>query len=238
MAKNHLSRLAAPKRWPILRKSTKWIVRPAPGPHSLNESIPLAVLFRDILNYVKTSKEIQKVLNDKNILVDKVVRTSHNFPVGLMDVIEIPSVEEYYRVVYDEKGRFFVISIKKDQAKLKLLKVIRKNIVKGSKIQATFHDGRNLLLGKSECSVGDSILFDLEKKSISKLLPLEKNSLVYINDGNYTGKTGKVKEILSTKGLQKKRIIVEIDNKDYTTLAEYVFVIGKDKAEIDLGIKK
>ncbi|MBI2148099.1 30S ribosomal protein S4e [Candidatus Woesearchaeota archaeon] len=238
MVQNHLSRIAAPNSWSLKRKTNKWIARPMPGPHSLNHSFTLSFLLNNILEYAKTAKEVRKILNDGDVLIDNIVRKESKFPVGLMDVIEIPKLKEFYRITYNNKGKFSLISIKKDEAKLKLLKIIRKSAVKGGKLQLTFHDGRNILLDKFNGKIGDSVLFDFDKKNINKILNLEKGSLVYLSGGSHIGKLGKIKNVIKSKDLQKPKVTVDIDGNEYITLAEYIFVLGKDKPEINLEAKK
>ena len=41
-----------------------------------------------------------------------------------------------------------------------------------------------------------------------------------------------------TQDLQKPKVVVEIDGKQYVTLRDYTFVVGKDKPEINLEVKK
>ena len=65
MVKRHLSRLTAPKSWPIKRKSTKWITRPHPGPHTLKNCMSLNIVLKNILKYAKTTKEVKKILDDE-----------------------------------------------------------------------------------------------------------------------------------------------------------------------------
>ncbi|MBS3152337.1 30S ribosomal protein S4e [Candidatus Woesearchaeota archaeon] len=238
MVQNHLSRLAAPRVWGLKRKTTKWIARPIPGPHPLKLSLTLSFLLRDILEYAKTTKEVKKILNEGQILVDGVVRKEYRFPVGLMDVLEIPKLNEYYRVVYNNNGRFSLVAIKKDEIKLKLLRIIRKTVVKSGKLQLTFHDGRNILVNKFDGNVGDSVLFDLTKGNISKIINLKKGSLVYLSGGSHVGKFGKVKDVIKAKDLQKPKVIVEVDDSEYITIADYAFVLGDNKPEISLEVKK
>lgn len=238
MGQDHISRLAAPKSWMIKRKSTKWITRPIPGPHSLNLSMPLSIVLRDILEYAKTKKEIKKILNQKNILVDKVPRTEYKFPVGFMDVLEIPSLNEYYRIIFNKKGILSLVRISKEESNLKLLKIIRKSMVKKGKMQLTFHDGRTIILEKSEGNVGDTVLFNLTNKTINKFLPLHKDYLVYLNGGSHIGNLCKVKNIIRAKDLQKPKVAVEINGKEYLTITDYAFVVGKDKPDLSLEVKK
>jgi len=238
MGKDHLFRLVAPKTWPIRRKTTKWIARPLPGPHPLKESITLSIIIRDILEYAKTTKEVKRILNNKSLLVDKVARTDYKFPVGFMDVIDFPSLNESYRVIYDDKGVFTLININKNESNLKLLGIIRKTIIKKGRTQVTLHDGRNIIVENFKGKIGDTILFDVVKKSVNKLLPLEKDSLVFLNGGTHIGSIGKVKDVIKSKDLEKPRVVVEIEGKNYDTLSKYAFVIGHDKPELSLGVKK
>ena len=56
MVKNHLTRLTAPKSWPIRRKGIKFIIRPQAGAHSLKNGISLSLVVRELLKYAKTKK--------------------------------------------------------------------------------------------------------------------------------------------------------------------------------------
>ncbi|MCX6711806.1 MAG: 30S ribosomal protein S4e, partial [Candidatus Woesearchaeota archaeon] len=124
----HLSRIAAPKSWPIKRKFRKWITKPSPGPHNLQTSIPLNVLLKEILNYARTTKEVKKSLN--NILINKVQRNDHKFPIGLFDIIEFPELKEYYTMLYDQKGNLKITKIDKAVSENKIYKITGKKILK------------------------------------------------------------------------------------------------------------
>lgn len=237
MGKRHLFRLAAPRSWPIERKLKKWVVRPVPGPYALNGCLPLALVLRDVLRYAKTKKEVNFILNGKEVLVNKVVRTEKRFPLGFMDVFELARLNEHYRVLYDKKGRLCLRSISKSDSGLKICKVIGKKTLKGKRIQLNLFDGRNILVNKDVCSVGDSVVFDFENKSIKNFLKLEKGALVYLTGGRYIGHVCKVNNIINFKGLQKPRIILSSDGKVFETMKEYAFVIGKEKSVVSLGEK-
>lgn len=238
MGQDHISRLAAPKSWPIERKINKWISRPVPGPHSLEGSIPLSVLIRDVLKYAKTAKEIKLILNQGKVLIDKKIRKEEKFPVGFMDVIEIPTLSENYRMLYNKSGVFSVMPISKEETNIKILKIINKCLVKKGMIQITLHDGRNILVNKFEGKVGDSILFDLEKKKIIKVLSLDKGASIYLSGGAHIGQIGKIKQVFKSRDLQRPRILVEVENKEYLTPVDCSFVVGQGKPEIALEAKK
>ena len=51
------------------------------------------------------------------------MRTDATYPAGFMDVISIPKTGNYFRLLYDTKGRFRVHEVSADEAKYKLCKV-------------------------------------------------------------------------------------------------------------------
>ena len=61
MGKLHLKRINAPNTWPIERKTTKWISRPRLGSQSMNKSLSLNTIIKEILKIVKTSKEVRSI---------------------------------------------------------------------------------------------------------------------------------------------------------------------------------
>jgi small subunit ribosomal protein S4e len=219
----HLSRLAAPKSWPIKRKFRKWVTKPSAGPHSLKTSIPMNVLLKEILNYAKTTKEVKKSLN--NILINKIQRKDHKFPVGLFDIIEFPELKEYYTLIFDKKGKFNIIKIDKEDAQNKIYKIIGKKILKNKKIQINLYDGTNIIVKKDQYRVGDSII--VKDKQIIKHLKLEKDAIIFIIGGKYIGSTGVVESITKGNPLQKSTIIFKHKNNLIKTIKDYAFVIEK-----------
>jgi small subunit ribosomal protein S4e len=97
MSRRHLKTINAPKSWPIKRKSKFWITRPNPGPHDLEHSLPLSVVFTELLGYTKSVREVKKILNQKVVLVNGKIREEHKFPIGIFDVLEF-SEEDNYRL--------------------------------------------------------------------------------------------------------------------------------------------
>ena len=111
-------------------------------------------------------------------------------------------------------------------------------MIKKGKLQLTFHDGRTIIMEKFEGNVGDTVLFNLTDKTISKFLPLHKDYLVYLNGGSHIGNICKVKDVLRSEDLQKPKVAVEINGREYLTLTDYAFVVGKDKPDLSLEEKK
>lgn len=222
--KRHLKRIGMPKSWPTKRKGITFIARPRPGPHNLKEGITINIILKDILKLAKTTKEIKAILNTKSFLVDNIVRTDYRFPLGVMDTISIK--DKHYRLVLDKKGKFKIISIKKEEAKEKIAKIIGKKPLKKKKMQINLYDGKNILVDKDEYKVGDSVIVSDNK--IKKCLKLEKGSFIYLTGGKHIGEIGKVEEIKKHKGITKDTITISANKKKIETSKDYAYVIENE----------
>jgi len=225
MVKNHLSRLNAPKSWPIRRKGIKFITRPSPGPHNLKECIPMSVVLQNLLKYAKTNRETKKILNEGKILVNNKVRKDHRYSLGNFDIIAIPDLKEYYLVYRNTKDKFKLLKIDEKEANNKLYKIKDKTITNKGKIQLNLFNGSNLLVDKDAYKTGDSLIIDLNTKKINKHLKLEKGARVYIIGGKRTGMVAKLVEFKKLKE-GKENIVFEADGKKLETSKDYAFVIG------------
>ncbi len=231
----HQKRLSAPKTYKIPRKVSKWVVKPSPGPHS-KDAIPLLVLVRDFLELADTGREARKIISSGEILVDGVVRKDYKFPVGLFDVVTIPKLEKSYRILFDEKGRYIPKEV--EDADLKLYRISNKTIVKGGKVQLNLFDGTNIL-GSNEYKTKDSILLRIPEKEIIDHLKFEEGALVMITGGTHAGEIGRIKSYKIVRSSAPNLVTVEGEERDITTIEDYVFVVGKKDSEkpvIDLGV--
>lgn len=225
MTKNHLPTLAAPRPWKVERKKHKWIAKPMPGPHKKDTSITLNLLLRDILGYAKTTKEIKKILNDGNLLVDGRKRKEHKFPIGFMDIIEFPKLKESHKITFNEKGKIDLEKINDNEKTHKICKIINKTAIKNKKIQINLHDGKNIIVDKSPEKVGDSVVIDLKSYKITKVIPMQKNANILLIGGKNIGKKGKLLEVVPGKGIQSTKVIYESEGAKHETLKDYVFVL-------------
>ena len=116
-SRKHLKRYKAPKSWPIHPKEDTWTVKPAPGSHAIEDSLPLLVIIRDILGLADNSREAKRIINTGNVLIDGRAVKDYKFPVGFMDVLTIPKTEENYRILLDTKGRLTLHPISAEDAK-------------------------------------------------------------------------------------------------------------------------
>ena len=232
-SRKHLKRYKAPKSWPIHPKEDTWTVKPSAGSHSINSSIPLTLVIRDVLKLADNSREAKRIINSGNVLVDGRVVKDYKFPVGFMDVIEIPKTGESYRVLLDRKGRLQLDLI--DDSSAKLSKIVNKSTIKGGKTQLNLHDGKNVIIDEDAYSVGDVISLKVPEQEIAEVYPLQEGATVLVTGGKHTGELGTVSEIIENKSSNPNTIIIENSSKDeFLTLKDYAFVVGNDAPAISL----
>jgi len=218
----HLKRLNAPKSWTIPRRTTKYIVKPLPGAHTLTESIPIALVLRWI-GYAQTASESKKIIHSHNVLVDGRRLTDPKEPVGLLDSISLPDSNEHYRVTFDEKGRLQLVPITKEEAGMKLCKVVNKTAVAGGKTQLNLNDGRNILADAKTANTGDTLLLQVPGQKIHQRLALEKGALIYLLGGKHIGTLGVLEKV------EDNEITFTQNGQSITTAKKYALVVGRDK---------
>jgi small subunit ribosomal protein S4e len=227
MAKKHMKTLTVPVSWPVKRKSTKFTIKPNPG-KSFDLGVPLAIVFKNMLKHCKTSKEVRTILMDKEVLVDLIRVKDQKILVGLMDSLAIPVSNEYYRVLIKTNKRMYLKEITKEEASIKVCKIIGKKILKKGKVQLNLFDGRNIIVTEDKYKVGDSVVIEVPKQTIKKGLKLEKGAYAYMIKGGHIGEHGLVEEINNNSVKIKK------DKEEFETSLDSVFIVGKTKPEIKL----
>jgi small subunit ribosomal protein S4e len=225
----HLKRLAVPRVWSIPKKSHIWAVKQSPGPHSIESSVPLLIMIRDMLKYCDTAREGRQLIGERNILIDGRIVTNYKMPVGFMDVLSLPKSKENFRALLDSKGKIRPIRISKDRAAWKLVKISNLTTIKGGKTQINFHDGRNILVNKGKYKTGDVLKIELPSQKILDYYPLEKGNVAMIIGGKHSGQIGTIEDYKVIRG--PKPNLVEF-SEGFSTIKDHVFVVGKTKPEI------
>jgi len=95
--KAHMKRHAMPNTWKIKRKKVRFVMKPFPG-SNFRFGIPVVVALRDMLNKGKSAKEVKTLLLNNEVMVNgkRVKEIKHL--IGLMDVLSIPKINEYFRL--------------------------------------------------------------------------------------------------------------------------------------------
>jgi small subunit ribosomal protein S4e len=232
---NRMKRKSAPKLWDIMRKEGKFIYKPIPGPHPAERSYPLGVVVRDLLELTKNSKETRYVLKKGFVFVDGKVRKESSFPVGLFDVISIPSEDIFFRLVPSSKG-LELVRISKEEAGLKICRVDVKVLTKGGKAQYGTHDGRSFLDGSYKLRPGDSILAEIPEQKIVDTVELQSGSLCIVISGERAGQIGKVIDVKSGTMTREKMVRVKLPSGETEIPARLVLAVGRDKPLISVGV--
>lgn len=214
----HLKRIAAPKSWPIKRKGTKYIALPK---GSIKNSVPLIVVVRDVLKITRNKKETKRALQSGYIKINNKIIRDEKFPLKLFDILTIVPSSLHYKINIGKKGKFKIEEIKLD-LNSKISKIVNKTILKGKKIQINLNDGRNYL-SDLNCRPGDSVLIDLERNKIEKIIPFEENKEAVIILGKNSGEKGRILKIDNEKN--KIKFLLENQNKEIEIRKNSIMVL-------------
>jgi small subunit ribosomal protein S4e len=238
----HLTRFEAPFFLPISKKAYKWTIHPSPGPYKKDESIPLAILVRDYLKLAVNLREARRIISERKIFVDGRVRTDYKFPVGMMAVVAIPSIDFYYRIMPDNIKYLLPKQISKEDSKYKYIRIINKTILKGNIIQLNLEDGRNIIISKEKIKEFNlptltTLKIEIPSQTIITYFPLKEGNYALIIGGRNIGGHGIIKTIKYSEYKRRKYSIVTIeaaDGKIYQTNLENVMSIGDAKPDLRL----
>ncbi|MBI4018194.1 MAG: 30S ribosomal protein S4e [Candidatus Aenigmarchaeota archaeon] len=224
-----LKRLAAPAYWPIEAKTKKYVIKPKPGPHTLETSMPLGVVIRDVMKHAETLREVKTILNKGLVKIDGRTRKDHGFPVGFMDVIELG--DDAYRVLAGKNG-LYMKPVQKGEL-FKLARVEDKRHLGKGKIQLSLHDGTNIIAAKDEYKTGDVLVMETGKQ-VKEVLRFEKGAAALIMSGRNMGALVRIKKIIITKSSHPNIVVVTLNGQDVPVPKGYVFVVGKEAPAISL----
>jgi small subunit ribosomal protein S4e len=229
-----LKRQLAPRFWQVNRKSARFILNTMPGPHTRKFSYPIGVVLRDLLHVCSNIREVKRSLNKGLINVDGKMIRHPNFPIGLMDTLEIKPSNQSYRFVPSNGIPLFPIEINSDEKNLKLEKIKSKVTSKENLYQYCLHDGRTFL-SKESYNVNDTCLIDLPKFGIKNHVELKEGCTVIVTRGENAGNIGKVEEIKSGSFSLPKRVLVSMGEKTVELPIDIVMAIGVDSSLIQVS---
>jgi len=238
--RKHLKRLNAPRHWMLSKLGGIWAPRPSTGPHKLRECLPLSLILRNRLKYSLTRRETIMAVMRRLVQVDGKIRTDINYPAGFMDVVSIPKTNEFFRLLYDVKGRFVLHRISAKEASYKLCRVVK--VAKGSKASIgrnpfhagqagtipflVTHDGRTIRFADPAVKVNDTIVLDISTGKQVGHYKFDIGNLVMITKGSNMGRVG---TIVARDRHPGSFDIVHIRDKrghQFATRLSNVFIIG------------
>jgi len=236
----HLKRLPAPAFWPIHRKESVWAPKPNAGAHRSFMCLPLELIVRNILNLAKTSREVTKILSQGKVRIDGRVRIEKNYPVGLMDVLEIADANLTFRVLPVERKGLSLVRVPKDEVKFKLCKILHKTVVPKGRVQLGMHDGRNIVLapqdGEVTYSTNDSLRVSIPAQRILNHVKFEKGNFALVVAGRNLGKSGTIVNLQPGTATRPAMVTIQdASGNKFDTVVDYTFAVGTDKPSIKLG---
>ncbi len=228
-----LKRRAAPRSWKVPRKGTKWIKRPAPGPHAQDESIPLLLVLRDLRHVAGSAREARVLLGRGAVQVDARVVKDLSRGVGLMDTLGFGTPpQDHFRILKDHRGQLVLTPIPAPEASTKIGRIRFKHTVPGGRVELTLHDGRNLLVeANSTYRVGDSLKIHLPDQKVLSHLPLAPGQLAYVAGGTHVGQLARVERVEVRNSPQPNRVHFQ---EGFSTVKEYVFVVGEASPQVTM----
>lgn len=242
--RRHLKRKPAPEFWPIHRKEAVWTVKPNAGPHPISRCMPLTIVLREVLGVAKTRSEVKTIIHEEKVFVDGRVQKEELLPTGLMDVVSIPEIEKWYRILPNEKGLFLHL-IRKDEANFKLCRIENKTILQNGHVQLNLHDGKNLIIKVKDPAKHQEDVFQtmetlkisLPNQEILAHAKLVEGAPAIMISGKNAGKTGKIVAIERRQQQKRRNLLVTIEDKSgqrFQTTENYVFVVGEKEPFISL----
>jgi small subunit ribosomal protein S4e len=232
---DHLKRLNAPDSWHIAKKTTKFITKTAPGPHNAN-AMPIAVWLRDHMGFARNLKEVKQILHQNDVIINGRPCRDAKMGIGIFDIISLPKINKFYRILRDKNGRHVSIEIDAEAAKTRLCKVKNKTVVAGGKVQLNMRDGANLLADNAYKS-GDSIVLSLESETRFKIVdhfPFAVGNMAMVIGGRHSGKVARIVDIIKMPGSVPNKIILEDDSGKtrFDTISPYIYMVGKQTPAI------
>ena len=236
-----LKRETAPSFWPIHRKESTWAPRTRPGPHPRERSIPINVLVRDVMNYVRSGREAARIVHDSKVKVDGLVRNDHRFPLGLMDVVQIQGIEQSFRLLPKPHRGLSLSPITREETAYKLCKITGKKTLARGKTQVSLHDGRNLILdtkpgGKDEMEVkvGGALQIAIPSQRVLRYVPFQAGSIGLVTDGRNEGLFGRISSVSAGTHSRPGIARLETSGESFETPTEYIIPVGSDTPLVSL----
>jgi len=228
---DHMKRLAAPRTWPLKRKVNVWATKQSPGAHSLESSMPAAMVLRDMIGACDTAREAKRIIGNREMFVDGLPVKSPKEPIGIMDTVAVPKMKLSFRMLLTDKGKLTLVPISEDEAKWKLCRIEGKTKIADGKIQLNLSGGRNIVLDKNAHLTGDTLKIGLPEQNVIGTFPMADGVPVLIIKGPLAGKVDAVAEQVVVKGPADNVVKFKSGTE---TVKRNVFVIGSSKPEIKL----
>ena len=228
MTDNHMKRLESPKTWKIEKKKSTFVTKPTPAGHEEPLGTSLNTFLKEMVDVVDTTKEVEYLLKEDTIEVNKQQIYDHGRQVGFLDIISLPEHDTHYMITIGQYGELQPKEVSDDPEILS--RIEGKTYLKGGRLQLNTQSGRNVVVEEDNYSVGDSIKVDVSTNEVVDHFPREKGSHAFIFTGKHAGKQGTIDE------LKEETVKIQSEDETFETRRAYLLIIGEDKPEVDLEV--
>ena len=209
----HQKRLSAPKHYPVDRKGLTYTTT-SEGSRSPEDGIPAVIFLREVTGYADTKKEAKEIIRNGELVRNGDRVGDVRDTIGIMDLVEIPSTEETFRVLPKSDGLKF-----EDTEDDRVVAKIEGKRVEGDEFIYSFHNGENYR-SEEEYSTGTTLIFNDDVESAE----LEEGSEVMILDGKHAGQKAEVEE-LHSRGMRPDTATVKTEN-EFEIIQDKLLAIG------------
>ncbi|MBS1263137.1 MAG: 30S ribosomal protein S4e [Methanonatronarchaeales archaeon] len=223
----HRKRHAAPKRWRLPGKAVTWAPAPAPGPHSTQNSVPLRIVLRDMIEVADSTREVKRIAAEGLVMVDGIVRRDEKFAVGMFDVVTVG--DEAYRLLVDRKNRFVLREA--EDPDLKPVKVVDATTVNAGRRQMHLSSGHNI---EGDAPTGATLVMRVPENEPEAIVEREPGKLAFITGGKHAGQIATVEAYDVVRSSNPNRVTLKEDGEVFSTVEDYVFMIGDSEPEVSL----
>ena len=198
-----------PKKWPIPRKGTKYVVRAS---SHVNDSVPVVIAIRDMLKLAKNLREVKYMIQSRLLKING--REVKNYKESIKLFNTLQADKNYYLSILPT-GKF-ALEESKDKEK-RICKVTGKRLVKKGVIQLNFHDGSNII-AKDKININDSVYLNLSGKIVS-LIKMERGKKAFVMSGKYIGQAGEI------SGSENGNVKIKFKDKEASLPKRYVIAL-------------
>jgi small subunit ribosomal protein S4e len=191
------------------------------------------------MGLARTMREARQVLNAGSVLVNGRACKDPKMGVGVFDIVSVPGIGKYFRILKDRRGRYRSIEITAEDAKTKLAKIADKTVVSGGRVQLNLRSGGNTIADNTY-KPKDSVVLNLDETegkqrfAIVDHFPFAVGNMAMGIVGRHSGSVGRIVEIRKEPGAVPNRVILEdqVSKARFDTIEEYIFMVGRAESAV------
>merc|ERR1711948_91645 len=144
-----------------------------------------------------------------------------------MDVVGMDKTNEYFRLLYDVRGRFTLHRISVEESKYKLCRVKDLAMGSGQVPYIVTHDGRTIRYPDPDIKVNDTIKLDIAENRAITFVKFEIGNVAMATGGFNAGRVGTITYREKHPGGYDIVHLKDAKGHEFATRLNNVFVIGE-----------